>query len=141
MNDALFAQVIQRLAQLLGLRGVPQHNAAQNFRCEVGQAGKAHVIALRQSIADAQGAVVWNTDDIAGFRAVGNLAILREKQDWRMNRNRLAKPRRRQLHAAFECAGAQSHERDAVTVLRVHIGLHLENEAGDFFFRRINIAL
>ena len=58
-----------------------------------------------------------------------------------MNRDGLAKPRRRQLHAAFEGTGTQSHERNAVTMLRVHIGLHLENEARDFFFRRINIAL
>ena len=141
MNDALFAQVIQRLAQLLGLRGVTQHHAAQNFRRKIGQAGKAHVVALGQSVAHAQGAVVGNADDITGFRAVGNLPILREKQDRRMNRNGLAKPRRRQLHAAFEGAGAQSHERDAVTVLRIHIGLHLENEARDFFFGRVNIAL
>jgi hypothetical protein len=37
---------------------------------------------------------------------------------------------RRQLHAALEGAGAQPHEGDAVAVLRVHIGLHLEDEAG-----------
>ena len=102
LNDALFAQIIQRLAQLLGLRGVTQHNAAQYFRRKVGQAGKAHVVAFGQSIAHAQRAVVWNADDIAGFRAIGNFAILREKQDRRMNRDGLAKSGRRQLHAAFE---------------------------------------
>ena len=40
--------------------------------------------------------------------------------------------RRRQLHAALEGARAQPHERDAVAMLRVHVRLHLEHEAGDF---------
>ena len=58
-----------------------------------------------------------------------------------MNGDWLAKARRCQLHTAFEGSGAQPHECDAVTVLRIHIGLHLENEASDFFFGRINITL
>ena len=53
-----------------------------------------------------------------------------------MDRDRLAVAGRRQLHAAFEHARAEPHEGDAVAVLRVHVGLHLEDEAGDFLLLR-----
>jgi hypothetical protein len=36
-----------------------------------------------------------------------------------------------QLHAALEMARGQAHEGHAVAVLGVHVGLHLEDEAGD----------
>ncbi len=45
-----------------------------------------------------------------------------------------------QLHAAPEFARAQAQERDAVAVVRVHVRLHLEDEAGDFLFGRMNDA-
>jgi hypothetical protein len=34
----------------------------------------------------------------------------------------------RELHAAAKVAGAQAHESHAIAVLRVHVGLHLEDE-------------
>ena len=37
-----------------------------------------------------------------------------------------------ELHAAPEFARAQPQERDAVAMVRVHVGLDLEDEAGDF---------
>ena len=48
-----------------------------------------------------------------------------------MDRNRLAGADLVQLHAAPELARAQPHERDAIAVHRVHVGLHLEDKAGD----------
>ncbi len=47
-----------------------------------------------------------------------------------MDRDRLAEPARRQLHAAFERARNLPHEGDPVAVIGVHIGLDLEDEAG-----------
>ena len=43
-----------------------------------------------------------------------------------------------QLHAAFELARAQFQHGDAVAVVRVHVRLDLEDEAGDFLFRRVD---
>jgi hypothetical protein len=34
-------------------------------------------------------------------------------------------------HVALELAGANAHERDAVAMLRVHVRLNLEDEAGE----------
>ena len=52
-----------------------------------------------------------------------------------MDRHRLAQSRRRQLHSPFECPRHLSHERDAVTVVGVHVRLHLEDEAGNLIAR------
>ena len=58
-----------------------------------------------------------------------------------MHRDRLAEAARRQLHAAFESAGDHAHESDAVAVLRVHVGLDLEHEAGDLVTLRVDRPL
>ena len=58
-----------------------------------------------------------------------------------MHRDRFAQPRRDQLHAPAERARNQPHERDAIAVLRVHIGLYLEHEPGHILARRIDHAL
>jgi hypothetical protein len=85
--------------------------------------------------------VVGNADDVARLGAVGNLAVLGKEQDRRVHRDRLAQARRRQLHAALERARDHAHERDAVAVLRVHVGLHLEHEAGHVGAARVDRAL
>ena len=39
-----------------------------------------------------------------------------------------------QLHAAFEVARRHADKGDAVAVLGVHVGLHLEDKAGNLCF-------
>ena len=53
----------------------------------------------------------------------------------------LAGPHLLDLHPADELARAQPHERDAVAVVRVHVGLHLENESRHVRFRSRHQAL
>jgi hypothetical protein len=131
LDDAFLAEVVERLAQLLGFGRIAQHHAAQDFRREIRQAGEADLVLFGQRITDTQGAVVWDADDVAGQRDIGEFTVLREKHDRRMDRNRLAKTRRSQFHAALERARDQPHERDPVAVLRVHVGLHLKDETAD----------
>ena len=98
---------------------------------KLGRPVKRIISLLGQRIADPQRAVIGDADDVARTGLVGQLAVLREEQDRRVHRDRLAVPGRRQLHAAPERARAQPHEGDPVAMLRVHVGLHLEDEAGD----------
>ena len=140
LNDTLFGQVIERFAQLFRLGRVFQLNTPQNLRREVRQSGKAHLIFLRQSIAHAQSAVVGNADNVARFRRIGNLAVLREKQDRRVDCNRLAKAGRGQFHAALKRARDLPHKGNPVAVVRVHIGLNLEDEAGHLAIVRRDLA-
>ena len=44
------------------------------------------------------------------------------------------------LHAALEAARADAHERDAVAVLRIHVRLDLEHEAGERRLGRLDDA-
>ena len=45
-----------------------------------------------------------------------------------------------EFHAAREFAAADAGEGDAVAVLRIHVGLHLEDEAGDLGLLRFDGA-
>src|SRR3546814_15585223 len=90
LDHALFAQVVQRLAKLLRLGGVFQRHAPQDFRREVRQAGEAHPGLLAQRVPDPQRAMVGNADDVARKGLVRDLAVLREKEDRGMPRERLA---------------------------------------------------
>ena len=75
-------------------------------------------------------AVVGNADDVAGPRLLGELAVLREEELRRVQRDRLAGAHQLGLHAALELARADAHEGDAVAVVLVHVRLDLEDEPG-----------
>ncbi len=75
--------------------------------------------------------MIGDADDVAGIGLLGQLAIARQEQKGRMDRDRLAGADLGELHAAAEAARAQPHERDAIAMLRVHVRLHLEDEAGN----------
>ena len=127
---------------MLGLGGIDQRNAAQDFGREIGQAGEADRLSLGQRVTDTQRAVVGDTDDIARPGFLRQFTVLREEHDRAVDRDRLAMARGRQFHAPPELARAEPHERNPVAVLRVHIGLHLEDEAGDIVvIRRHRLGL
>jgi hypothetical protein len=48
------------------------------------------IVALGQRVAHAQHAVVGDADDVAGEGLLGELAVLREEEDRRVDRDRLA---------------------------------------------------
>ena len=80
LHDALLGQLLQRLLELLGLHGVGQADAAQDFRREARHADELDVLAFGQRVADAQRAVIGNADHVAGIRLLGQRAILREEE-------------------------------------------------------------
>ena len=58
-------QLLQALAQLLGFQRVLQAHAAEQFRGEVRDAGEAQHFAFGEGVADLDGAVVVQTNNIA----------------------------------------------------------------------------
>jgi threonine dehydrogenase-like Zn-dependent dehydrogenase len=87
-------------------------------------------------VADAELAVVRNTDHVA---RIGGSAISRSSAKKKIGAETamvLAGAHVFQLHAALEGARTQAHEGDPVAVLRVHVGLHLEDKAGDLVLFR-----
>src|SRR3546814_10232853 len=79
----------------------------------------------------------WSSDvcssdlDITRISLIRQLTVLGEEEDGTMDRDRFSMATRRQLHAPLERTGTEAHEGNPIPVLRVHIGLHLEDEAGD----------
>ncbi len=92
---------------------------------------KTQRLALGQRVADAELAVVGDADDVAGPGVLGELAVAGEEEHRVRHRHRLAGADVVQLHAALEVARAEPEEGDPVAVLGVHVGLDLEDEAGD----------
>ena len=61
---------------LVGSRRTTQRRLGGKIR----QACEPHVIAFGQGVADAQGAMVRNTDDVTGLGAIGDFTVLEQKQ-------------------------------------------------------------
>src|SRR3546814_19272081 len=68
---------------------------------------------------------------ISRISLIRQLTVLGEEEDGTMDRDRFSMATRRQLHAPLERTGTEAHEGNPILVLRVHIGLHLEDEDGD----------
>ena len=65
LGRAFFGQLLQALAQLLGFQRVLEAYAAEQFRGEVRDTGEAQGFAFAEGVADLDGAVVVQTDDVA----------------------------------------------------------------------------
>jgi hypothetical protein len=72
--------------------------------------------------------VIRDTDHVAGIGVVGESAVLREEELRRAQGHRLAAAVVEHLHAAREPAGAEPRKRNTVAMVRIHIGLDLEND-------------
>ena len=80
LHDALFRHLLQRFFQFLGLHRIAQFHAPEDFRREVRDAQKCDLFAFGEAVADAQRAVVGNTDHVAGIGFVSHRAILRKEE-------------------------------------------------------------
>src|SRR5262249_22918412 len=141
-RDALLGELSQRVAQMLRPHRVVDLDAAQDFRGEARQASHAELRRLGQRVADPQGAVVRNAENVSRPGLLGQVAFARQEEHRVLYRHRLAGARILQLHAALEPARAHADKGDAIAMLRVDIGLHLEHKAGDLvFFRRYGARL
>jgi len=75
--------------------------------------------------------VADEADDVAGPSFVNGFAFLAEELVRRGKANGFAGALVGDGHVAFEFAGADANEGDAVAVLRIHVGLDLEDEGGE----------
>jgi hypothetical protein len=140
LGRAFLGQLGQALLQLLELERIAQAGAAEQFRGEVGDAGEGDRFAFGEGIADGDGAVVVDADHIARPGFGGDLAVAGHEGQRVGQLHFLAGAHVEGLHAGAEAAGADAHERDAVAVLRVHVGLDLEHEAGQLVLFRGDLA-
>ena len=140
LGGAFLGQLRQALLQLLELERVTQTRAAEQFRREVGNAGERQRLAFGEGVADGDGAVVVDADHVARERLCGDLAVAGHEGQRVGQLHLLAAAHVEGLHAGLEAARAHPHEGHAVAVLRVHVGLDLEDEAGQLVLGRLHLA-
>ena len=140
LYDPLLGQLVQSGAQLLRQHGVFQADIAQKLGREAGHAAEIQVLALGQRIANAQDAVIGDAHHIARPGLLGHLAVLGEEEKRRIDRHLLAGADLAQPHPLGQPAGAEPHESHPVTVIGIHIGLNLEDEAGQRWLIGLDIA-
>src|SRR6185312_1203940 len=128
-RHAFLGELLQRASQMLRLHRVVEPDAAQDLRREIGDAGHTDLVTFGERVADAQGAMIGDAEDVARPRLLGEVALARQEEHRVLHAHEPAAPRMLQLHAAAEAAGAEAQEGDAVAVLRVDVGLHLEDES------------
>ena len=116
---------------MLRLHRVLDLDPLQDLGREIRNAGDADRLALGQGVADPQAPVVGDADDVAGPGLLGEVALAGEEKHRGLHRHLPPGADVLQFHAALEAAGGDPHKGDAVAVLRVDIGLHLEDETGD----------
>src|SRR5262249_3143985 len=117
--------------EMLRLERILEPNAAKKFRREIGNAGDADGIAFAERVSDAQRAVIGNAEDVAGPRLLSEVPLARQEEHRILDAHEPGAARMPQLHATAEAAGAKAQEGDAVAMLRIDIGLHLEDEGRD----------
>ncbi len=125
---------------MLGLERVTRTTGLQKFRRKGGDARKAQRLTLGQGVPDAQLAVVGNADDIACPSLFGQFAVRGEEHHGVRDRHGFLGAHMVEFHTALEMARDEPHESHAVTMLGVHIGLHLEHKARNFRLFRGHFA-
>jgi hypothetical protein len=94
----------------------------------------------RKGVADLDGAVVGQADDVAG-KSLSAISRSRARKEGRVAEADLAAEAAvERLHAALEAARADPQERHAVAVVGVHVRLDLEDEAAEFRLGRLDLA-
>src|SRR3990167_93232 len=141
LRCAFLRQLLQALAQLLGFQRVLQAHAAEQFRGEVRDTGKAQRFAFGEGVADLDGAVVVQADDVASIGLDQHLALAGEEGQGVTDAHILTGTHMAHLHTLAVFARADTHKGDAVAVLGVHVRLDLEHEAAELFFHRLHGAL
>ena len=134
LGRAFLAELIQALVQRLGFERVAQHHALEQLGREVRNTGKGQLFTFGKTIADSDGAVVVDADDIARPGGLGVFAPVGHERDGIAHTDILARAQMAHLHAFLVMARADAHKGDPVAMLRVHIGLDLKHEARQRLF-------
>ena len=123
---------------MLALERVIQTDFLEQFRGKGRNTAEAKLFALGQGIADTKRPVVRNADDITRPGFFGNVTLVGKEQHRVMHRHLFARTNVLELHAALEMARAQTNKRNAVTMVRVDVGLYLEHKARHLWLNRFD---
>ena len=115
--------------QLLGAQRILQDDGHEKFGREKRQAGELQIRAVGDGVAQLYATVRGEADDVARIGFVHRLTPLAQKRDHAGGAQFFGGALHLELHARCVFARRHAHEGDAVAVVGVHIGLHLEHHA------------
>src|SRR5690606_21844770 len=130
LRRTFLAELRETLLERLQLQRVAQHGAPEQLRREIRDAGEDERLPLAEAVADVDGAVIVEADDVARVCLGRALPVGRHERDRVADPDLPAEARVIEAHAGPIRAAADAHERDPVAVRRIHVRLDLEYEAG-----------
>ena len=131
LDDAFLEQLVHAFAELLEFAGVGIVEVGEALGGETGDLVEDDGGILGEGVADAEAGVAHEADDVAGVGFVDGFAFLAEEFVGAGEADFLAGLGVGDDHVALEFTGADADEGDAIAVPGVHVGLDLEDEAGE----------
>ena len=129
--------LIDAFGQLLEFQRIGILDITELFGCEGGNACEFELFAFGEGVADLEVARVVQADDVARVGEVDDRLFLGHESRGRGEFHLFAAAHVQVVLVAFERAGADLQEGDAVPVIRVHVGVDLEDEACHFRLGRL----
>lgn len=126
--------------QLLGLERALQDDLAEMFGREARDARELELFLQAEGVADLDGPVVVQADDVPGEGFLHAGAVLGHEDCRVADLHVLADAVVADLHALFVLARTDAHEGDAVAVGLVHVRLDLEDHAREVLLKRRDLA-
>ncbi len=140
LHRPFLAQLPEPGVEVLAAKRIGDHDAREVLRREAGDAAEGDVALERERVGDAQVAAIENADHVARKRFLDFGAFTGEELLRLCQPERLLGARQRDRHPRLEAAGADAHEGDPIAVLRIHVRLDLEDEAGELRVGRLDLA-
>jgi hypothetical protein len=137
LDDALLVELSDPLAELLEASGVADTDDGEVFRSEAWDRWIRDRLVDPQRITNSHIGGVHEPDDVAGKGLVDRLTFLAEHGVGVLGGKWLAGGSVGDHHAPLEPSAAHPYERDAIAMSRIHVCLHLEDEAAE---RRVEVA-
>ena len=135
LHGTLLGQLLEALLELLGLEGALEDDLAEVLGREARDARELELLLGRERVADTDGAVVVQADDVAGVGLLHARAVLGHEDGGVTDLHVLADAVVADLHAFFVLSGADAQESNAIPMFGVHIGLNFEYKPGELFIR------
>ena len=133
LHDTFAKELFQAVAEALVVRGAGVVQVSEDFGGEAGDFVEAQFGIGGEGVADAEAVIADDADDIARVGFIHGLAILSEEFLRVGEADDFAGAGVGDLHVAFELAADDADETHSVAMARVHVGLDLEDKAGEAF--------
>ncbi len=131
LDHALLVQLVKTATELLAAAGLAHPDGGERLGGEGGDGREADRLAVVEGVAHPQAGGVDQCHHITGVGLLHRLPLGAEDRGRVLGGDPLASRLVGQRGAPLEAAAADPDERHPVAVRRVHVGLHLEDLAGE----------